>query len=120
MRHAPEAAIVQCIIEGFTWLGYTVLRVGQWRADKAGSDPGVPDLLVSQKGWGFLVGLEVKCQNGHISKAQKDLADDGKTFIVKSWEEALEIVTELETTYGLPHNERLYRQAPIRDTTRSA
>jgi hypothetical protein len=41
-----EAALVQLCLQAADAMSVYVERVGQWRADKAGSDPGVPDLLL--------------------------------------------------------------------------
>lgn len=74
--------------------GRVALRVGQWRADRAGSDPGVPDIIVwdaTRQGW---IGLEVKTERGTLSPAQQALHDIGAIIIVRSVAEALEAVGE--------------------------
>lgn len=93
--------------------GYTVLRVGQWRADLSGSSEGVPDLLVSRNGWGFLIGLEVKTEAGRVRPMQQALANAGITWIVRSFDDALAAVREVEGRYGLPISPALSRETPV-------
>lgn len=90
----PEKAIVERIRQRLQREGCTVLRVGQWYANKGGTDKGTPDLFVSPPGevnrW---FGIEVK-KPGYsapeVRPEQRMLAEAGKIVIVTSEIEALE------------------------------
>lgn len=80
--------------------GYFV-RVGQRRADEAGSDAGVPDILVSIKGLPFALTFEVKERKrgkrggwigGKKSDEQKLLEKHGCVRIVRSAIEVMDAV----------------------------
>lgn len=88
---ATEFQIVKAIEELLRLSGYEVLRVGQWRADKAGNTPGTPDLFVTREKERFWLGIEVKTAIGRLSKAQGDLHRDGFTVVARSAEEALRL-----------------------------
>ena len=92
-RKREEAEIVEGIITCLTLKGYIVLRVNQWRADKAGGDV-VPDLIVTHPKWGEgeAILAEVKTEQGKLSKrrpshrtelgySQQDLFDMGRMFV---------------------------------------
>lgn len=93
-----EAQLVQQIKEGLEWQGCTVLRVGQHRADKAGSDCGVPDLLVRRSEWpyGVWLGVEVKLPTGRLSAAQEALQQAGAIVVARSLEDAQRFVSWLD------------------------
>jgi hypothetical protein len=86
-----EKEIVETIREGLSLMGYIVLRAGQWRADRSGSDPGVPDLLVRHPDWerGRFLALEVKGPKTALSDTQAWLEAKGGIIVVRSWEDAL-------------------------------
>jgi hypothetical protein len=96
-----ERAVVAVIAEGLTLLGFTVRRVGQHRADLAGQDGGIPDLIVTHPTWpeGVWLGLECKGTHTRLSPAQRDLHAAGRIVIVRSWEEALAAVKSVR--YGV-------------------
>ena len=90
-----EAQLVQAIRTALQADGYIVERVGQHRADKAGTDPGVADLLVSRHDWlpYTCAQMEVKLpsQQQKQSAEQRQKAEDGRLAIVTSVREAKEI-----------------------------
>lgn len=78
-------------------LGYTVLSTssgasGRPRKFHNNQDKGVPDLLVSKEGWGVWIGLEVKSEKGALQPEQRDLADKGMVFVVRSLDDALRVL----------------------------
>lgn len=90
-----EADLVKGIVDGLRYKGRIVFRTGQWRADRAGNDAGLPDLFVwcpQRAGW---IALEVKTPTGRIRDAQKNLAEVGASIIVRSIQEAFEAVGEV-------------------------
>jgi len=91
-----EIDLVQMIRTALEYKGYTVFRTNQWRGDKAGSDPGVPDLLVRKKDWvpGTLLGIEVKTPKGRLSQTQKWVETIGGMIVVRSVEDALKALGE--------------------------
>jgi len=91
-----ERDVVQVIRQGLERLGYRVLHCGQQRADKSGSDPGLPDLFVSHPRWpaGVWIGLECKSTVGRLSTAQRALAATRRIVIVRNWEDALSTARE--------------------------
>jgi hypothetical protein len=93
-----EREVIACIVQGLTLLGYVCLRCGQWRADRAGTDAGVPDLLVSSARWpeGVWLGLEAKGARTPLNAAQRALVRAGRLFIVRSWEDAIAAVRAFE------------------------
>lgn len=97
-RNNLEEQFVAAIKQGLELSGYLVMRVGQYRADLGGSDPGVPDLIViapwRQEPLGLLMEVKVPAgpltgKGGKPSKRQKELADMGVTVIVTDPEEAI-------------------------------
>jgi len=95
-----ESDLIAGIVDGLRYRGRIVFRTGQWRADKAGNDVGLPDLAVycPQLGVGCWKMLECKTPTGRVRPAQKDLADIGASVIVRSIEEAFKVCGEaLET-----------------------
>lgn len=93
-RGQPEARLVADIVRALRAMGRTVLRVGQWRGDLAGQTAGTPDLLCwcsRRQGW---IGIEAKTAKGRLSPAQRELVATGKVRVVRSVEEAVEIVAE--------------------------
>jgi hypothetical protein len=77
--------------------GLVVLRVGQHRADQAGTDPGAPDLLAARPGCGPVwLGLEVKRpRGGRLTPAQRRLAYAGLVAVVRSVEDALDAAKKI-------------------------
>ena len=102
----PECELVEAIRTDLQAHGYIVLRVGQRRADKGGSDFGVPDLLVRYNGdeWGcaLWIGMECKTARGRLSDdrneadthswSQRMLADADHTIVVRSVADARQAV----------------------------
>ena len=84
-----EAGLVDAIVQILELYGYTVLRVGQWRADKSGTTAGTPDLFVGREGSALWLGMEVKTVTGRLSEAQKDLNEKKMTCVVRSPQQAL-------------------------------
>jgi hypothetical protein len=93
-----EQDLMRGIYQGLTLQGYIVLRVGQWRADHAGSDPGCPDLFVSHPAWleACWLGLECKGTHARLSAAQRRLADGGRVVVCRRWEDALSELRRFE------------------------
>lgn len=90
VRKRPEAVLVRDIVAALRAAGRTVLRVGQRRCDLAGSDAGVPDLLLwcpARQSW---LGLEAKTAQGRLSVAQRALVEAGMVIVIRSVEDALE------------------------------
>jgi hypothetical protein len=97
-----EADLVVQIQEGLRALGYTVLRVGQYRADFAGTTEGTPDLFIGREGWGpVFIGLEVKRPMGRLSRAQKALNDRGMTKVVHDFDEARSVMMHVADIWRL-------------------
>jgi hypothetical protein len=92
-----EADIVVQIQDGLRALGYTVLRIGQHRADLAGQTAGTPDLMVTRNTWlsGFWIALEVKRPGGRLSPAQRQLVDDRRIFVAHDFDEARAIMERI-------------------------
>lgn len=89
-----EADLVQGIYEGLRYRGRVVLRCGQHRVDKAGSDAGLPDILCwcpQRRGW---IGIETKTPSGRLSPAQKALENIGAIYVCRSIEDAFKAVGE--------------------------
>lgn len=113
-----KEAVIQSHIEGtLRSLGYIVLSTSehrkaepcphcfQWMTPKQGRgcDKGVPDLLVTsgprrkvQYPAGVWIGLEVKGPKTPLSAEQKILKEADCIFVVRSVDEALEVVAEAE------------------------
>lgn len=89
-----EADLVLAIREALIADGYLVERVGQWRADRAGTDPGVADLLVSHRSWPpwLWAQFEVKLPGGALSTAQAQKVATGRMTVVRSVAEARQCV----------------------------
>lgn len=103
-----ESDLVATIHEGLTYLGCLVLRTGQWRADRAGSDPGCPDLLVRAPLWrpGVWIGMEVKTKEGRLSLIQKWIDGHRGYYVVRSWEDALAALTDASSYQTPPPTQR--------------
>ena len=84
----PESDLIQQIKEILELNKVIVFRVGQWRADKSGSDEGVPDLWLLY--CGRQLHMEVKVKGGKASSTQQWLADEGYSVIVWSLDEAID------------------------------
>lgn len=94
-----EEALRAQVVEGLRWKGYTVLSTQHHacRGDKrmgTGTDLGIPDLLVTRKGWGNLwKTIELKRPGGgRATPEQQVLIDAGHTRIARSLEECLAIL----------------------------
>lgn len=101
---APEEQVVEEIVTALRALGYRTpaqwkpgvtkfyVRIGQRRADKAGTDAGCPDIMVSAgKRW---IGLEAKARTKEAgpSPEQRILAEFGLVVIVNSAEQAVRAI----------------------------
>ena len=101
-RRSDESALVKGIYDGLTLRGRTVLRVGQWRADMAGTDAGCPDLFVwcpRRDGW---IGLECKTDHGPLRREQAALLAAGMIVVVRTIEAAFDAVGESRAGLGVP------------------
>lgn len=94
-----ESALVQQIQDGLRWHGFLVLRVGQYRADKAGQTAGTPDLFVRHPGWYpcLWIGGEIKTEKGTLQPAQRVLMQGGHISVWRSLEDALRCLQAVET-----------------------
>lgn len=88
-----ESGLVRAIVEALQMSGYTVLRVGQWRADYAGSTAGTPDLFCFCPRQSLWYGIEVKTSTGRLSPAQKRLVEAGMVHLIRSPQEAIDLMT---------------------------
>jgi hypothetical protein len=95
-RDNPEARIVQEIRKALISAGYRVYRCQQRRADFAGSDAGIGDLLVTRRGWLFTIQMDAKVPGGVVSEAQARACAEGHLFLVESAEDALAIAREAQ------------------------
>ena len=78
--YADEAELVQAIVCELTARGFGVYRIGQHRADKAGTDEGVSDLMISELGW--CKPMEVKIGDGRPTNAQVRFCQEGGGAVV--------------------------------------
>jgi hypothetical protein len=83
-----ESDLVQQIKKTLTLNRVAVFRIGQWRADKSGSDEGVPDLMLCYDG--RILMMEVKVKGGNPSVTQQWLSGEGYSVIVWSLDEAVD------------------------------
>lgn len=106
MDGADEATVMREIVEGLRLMGYRTprdwkpgitkfyIRAGQRRANKAGSDAGCPDILVSAgKVW---LGFEAKARTKEArpSQEQKLLAGFGLVTIVNCFADVWRVVED--------------------------
>lgn len=107
--HVSEDAIQRCIVQGLEAYGYVVLvtsrrlkrcrNCGAWPGGADGATRGIPDLLVTRKGWGpRWIGLEVKGPKTRVRPEQQTLSENGMIVIVRSWEEAYNVIKSMEAT----------------------
>lgn len=93
-----EAELVQAIRKALIGRGWLVYRIGQHRADRAGTDAGVPDLMCIRAGTPpyppIIKLIEVKFGKNQLTPAQKKLTDLGAAFEARSIENALKICGE--------------------------
>lgn len=109
---APEDQVVQEIVQALRALGYRLpgewkpgvtkfyVRIGQRRADKAGTDAGCQDLQVSiGRRW---LALEVKARTKEAgpSPEQTILAQCGLVVIVNSARQAIKAIEAAEAAWG--------------------
>lgn len=105
---ATEQQIQDCIVQGLSAHGYTVLvtsrrvkrcrRCGMFPSTGDGASRGIPDLLVTLAGLGpFWIGLEVKGPKTRLSPEQAALHGCGMIIVVRSWEEAFAAVNAAAT-----------------------
>lgn len=79
-------------------LGYVVLSTSSAAAGRPKrfndqTSRGIPDLLVSKRGWGKWLGLELKgSKKTPVSPEQKELSDMGLVHIVYSLDDALSVL----------------------------
>jgi hypothetical protein len=103
-----ERLLVARIIAKLESEGYEVLRVGQYKAKGSGTDEGYPDLsvrkngLLENGGWprSLCALLEVKTETGRVRKRQAELNAAGWSHIVRSAEQALEVVQQVAGAVG--------------------
>lgn len=113
-RRIPEkeSEVQECVRTGLRHMGYVVLSTSERRRGVScpkcrqwftptggtGADKGVPDLLVTHDRWrGRWLGLEIKGTTGRLSPEQRALYKRGLIWVVRSWEDALRAVREVET-----------------------
>lgn len=92
---ATERLLVARIISKLESAGYEVLRVGQYKAKGSGTDEGYPDLSCRHPATfppGIACLLEVKTADGRVRKRQAELNAAGWSHIVRSAEQALEVM----------------------------
>ena len=73
------------------------LRIGQLRADKSGSDAGVPDLMLFKAlpdGRNEVLFLEIKTEAGKLSLSQQKWHSGLTVKISYGWEETERIIKE--------------------------
>lgn len=106
LLESREEDVQKVIVDGLRLLGYTVLvtthrvrrcQCGRWGRGDYGATKGVPDLLVRRKNWndGVYVGLEVKGPKTPLSREQKALLAEGGLVVVRSLEDALEVLGDM-------------------------
>jgi hypothetical protein len=108
-----ERLLVARIIAKLESEGYEVLRVGQYKAKGSGTDEGYPDLsvrkngLIENGGWprSLCALLEVKTATGRVRKRQAELNAAGWSHIVRSAEQALEVMQQVSETVGVAERE---------------
>ena len=109
-----EEEVQASIIDGLTLMRFTVLQASRRRfliecprcghrfrpKGGDGADKGVPDLIITSEAWPQLVwlGLEVKGTETKVSPEQQSLAERGHIAVVRSWDEAVEIVRAFDNT----------------------
>lgn len=93
-----EAQIVQGIRRLLLAKGYMVWRTGQLRADWAGNDKGLPDVLLRRPQWrcGEMLGIEVKTRTGRTHGLQAQMVETEQYAVARSEEEAWQIVQDYE------------------------
>lgn len=108
----PEAHLQREIRATLCLLGYTVMETGKSRSRVTcakcgasnyatgwqGNTPGLPDIYVHRPGWGrpLAVALELKALHGKPTETQQWLADNRMTTIVRSMEDALHVLRDVE------------------------
>lgn len=90
-----EAQLVQAIRKELEGKGYIVLRVGQFVAKGSGTDIGTPDLFVSYPGINRWCALECKVGRNATSEEQERLVYRGVSNVVRSVQDALDVVGRL-------------------------
>lgn len=110
MRAAPEDLIQEQVRALLTCAGYVVrcTTVRGWRASRGyGTDPGIPDLLVTHASWaGAWLGIEMKSVRTSVSDTQRALAEAGMIRICRSVEDAASAVVNFECAHGFPPRAR--------------
>lgn len=112
----PEASLQRDVRNTLGLLGYTIMETGKSRSMVActacgkrsyatgwqGNTPGLPDIYVHCPRWPLpiAIAMELKAPKGKPSEAQKALADSGQTAIVRSVDDALELVRRMENLLG--------------------
>ena len=89
-----ELDLQKQIIAGLRASGFIVLSTSSAAAGRPKrfsnhSSKGIPDLLVSRKGWSHWYGLEVKLPKAPLKPEQQELVEMGLVFIVRSFEDAI-------------------------------
>ena len=112
----PEWSVQKTIEDGLLHLGYLVLHTqhqytlqhcptcgAEFRATGGyGADKAIPDLLVRHPAWpvGLWLGIEVKGTKTRLSPEQKLLQDQGGLYVCRSWEDAEEVLQEVQCFLG--------------------
>lgn len=110
-RQVPmlEKTLVERIRQALQRAGFRVMRVGQWYANKGGTDRGCPDLFVSAGG-NVWVACEVKLPGyspSDVRPEQRMLYEAGEIAIVTSEIEAIEVMRIAKSAFENTHGRRL-------------
>ena len=108
-----ERELQAMAIQGLKAMGYRVLNVSRrpvrrcphcngWTNSHDGVTPGTPDLLARRSGWqkGRWIGIEMKTLTGRLRPEQKEIHEDGGSFVARSVDDIVEIDKELRTAEG--------------------
>ena len=115
-RDNPELRLQKDVATVLSSLGYTIMETGKSRGRVKcnscgassyatgwqGNTPGLPDVYVHRTGIGLpvAIALELKAPKGKPTEAQKMLADNNMTRLVRSVSDALEAVHDIESRLG--------------------
>jgi hypothetical protein len=99
-RTNPEAAVVAATKRALAYSGFEALRVGQYRADLSGSDPGMVDLPVHIVGplWLFVeLKAPGKARPSGCTPEQRRLLSEGKIVVSDDPDRVVNIARRLRT-----------------------
>lgn len=108
---ANEAQVMAEVVAELTRSGFSpppaggkrgfFIRVGQHRADLAGSDPGAPDVLVLWHGLPMMFGLEAKARTrgARLSDAQAALHREGHITVVRCAQDVADFILRVESAF---------------------